>query len=692
MSEQSQLSLFEEEKVRPDKTPFLQVILNGKVKRMSLEELFDTEVYTELKAVSFVASHRFFFKTTKRFQSIQLILGIEDGHVAGNFAKGLEDLLDIESRIEYFQSLPKDVQQEIQNNRFQIRYSKKGTPIHSKIYVLTGKKGNRVMIGSANFTETALGNQKQYEELLVFDNHDNLFEIYQKRFNDIYQETVDFIPEKVKSKMLLEPVNIADPEVLMDILLDEVENQRIMVELTPVQVEEIHQAADKIENQKEEVVQFTQVVEVMTKVNRKSGNRELLPLKTLKTKVVTIKSKISKMNKKSAEVDHRQQLIYHTASESLYTPAPYTEGEEKKPLLSFTQEIENLESLKKQLELINKFIDSYHLFTVQNDTKVQSRIAEAILYAFVSAHIWKMRDHYVNEEGRENVRRHVPPFLIIAGRSMSGKTSALEFISMLLGNANPYMPYEKISGRNILNDFFHSSNVSPLLVDEIDAKFFRSTAADKGERLIKDITNNLTGPHPVLIGTTNATGFDANAQSSSRIYYLQINNTFQQQKLMESSTYLSNLMNETNSTLYKDFTYRIGEKIKHGEEFYSTEDFLSGARNIFRGYYKECGMPLPVWFPKEKFNDYQERGQRLWRELYKSHSDSFDFRKENTVLVHIDNFANQNRRDRDTLVNYLPPECINEDSSVLLLNQKLFKEYIEYDKYFKKNFFKRIFK
>lgn len=691
MSDQSQLDLFDEEKRKLEKTPYLQVILNGEVKEMSLGELFDAEFYTELKAVSFVASPHFFFKTTKRFQSIQLILGIEDGNVAGNFIEGLQSLLDIENRINYFQSLPKDVQQEIQNNQFQIRYSKKGTPIHSKIYLLNGTQGNRVMIGSANFTETALGNQKQYEELVVFDNHE-LFDIYQNRFQDIYQETVDFIPEKVKSKILLEPVNIADPEVLIDILLDEVEKKRIMVELTETQVEEIYQTADKIDKQKEAVTQFNQVIEIITRVSRKSGKRELLPIKTLRTKTVTIKSKLSKMNKKSAEADHRQQLIYHIASESLYTPTPHTEGEEKNSLIQFTQKINNLESLKKQLELINKFIDSYHLFTVQNDPKVQSRIAEAILYAFVSAHIWKMRDHYVNEEGRENVRRHVPPFLIIAGRSMSGKTSALEFISMLLGNTNPYMPYEQVSARNMLSDFFHSSNVSPLLIDEIDAKFFRSTAADKGERLIKDITSNLSGPHPVLIGTTNATGFDANAQSSSRIYYLQINNTFQNQKLMESSTYLSNLMNETNSTLYKDFTHRMGEKIKHGEAFYSTEDFLSGAREIFKDYYKECELPLPVWFPREKFNDYQERGQRLWRELYKSHSDSFDFRKENTVLVHIDNFASQTRRDRDTLVNYLPPECINEDSSVLLLNQKLFKEYIEYDKYFKTSLFKRIFR
>ena len=103
-------------------------------------------------------------------------------------------------------------------------------------------------------------------------------------------------------------------------------------------------------------------------------------------------------------------------------------------------------------------------------------------------------------------------------------------------------------------------------------------------------------------------------------------------------------------------------------------------------------MPIPEWFPEQKFNDYLDRGRRIWQEIYKSHEDDFDFRKEDSVLVHIENIAGQNRRDRDILVNYLPSECITEDSTVLLLNQKNFKEYIEYDKYFKKSFIKRLFK
>ena len=88
----------------------------------------------------------------------------------------------------------------------------------------------------------------------------------------------------------------------------------------------------------------------------------------------------------------------------------------------------------------------------------------------------------------------------------------------------------------------------------------------------------------------------------------------------------------------------------------------------------------------------RDRGRRIWQEIYKSHEDAFDFRKEDSVLVHIENIAAPKSRDRTALMNYLPSECITEDVPVLLLDQKKFKEYIEYDKYFKKSFIKRWFR
>lgn len=301
-----------------------------------------------------------------------------------------------------------------------------------------------------------------------------------------------------------------------------------------------------------------------------------------------------------------------------------------------------------------------------------------------------MRDHYANEEGRESVRRHFPPFLIVAGRSMSGKTTALEFVGMLLGNTTPYFAYEQVKDSTIIWDYFQSSNVNPVLIDEIDPKFFTSTASKKGERLIKYISNEIKGKHPVLVGTTNATGFDVTAQTSMRIYYLQIDNTFQKELMSESSKYLSEIMIGINSSLFQDFSYRLGKRIKNSEEFYNTNDFLSVGRSIFKEYYRKYDMELPTWFPETTFNDYDERGKFIWKELYRSHKEAFDIRTDNTILIKMDEFGNQTYKDRTNKINFLPPECIIEDSPVLVLNKEQFFKFIEFAQFNDKSFIQKV--
>jgi len=689
-----QFSLFEDVPTTEKNFSYLNIIHNGVEKKMSLEELFDCSVFTDLKAITFVASPNFFFKVTKEFQSVKLVLGIEDGQVAGSFVKGMENIFNISERIAFFQNLPEEIKKQILDNQFQIRFSKKGTPIHSKIYILEGNGHTRVMVGSANFTETALGNQKQFEELLVFDDCD-YFEIYAKRFNEIYNETVDYIPEKIRTSnsLILNQINYVDPDVLMDTLIDEVKNGKLLTEFTEEQIEEIHEAQDKLEVEKKETTNLRQLIQIMTRKERGSEKRKLLSITSIKDKAASIKSTISQLNKRSKELDERTHIVYDTRTNQLFTSTGES-NENETALIPFSKKNSNIEEIREQLLLINAFVESYRLFTVQNDVKIQSKVFEAVLYAFLSTHIWKMRDHFVSEEGRESVRRHVPPFLIIAGRSMSGKTSALEFIGKLLGNTNtpPYTPYEQLSKKNVIYDLFHSNNtISPLLVDEVDPKFFSSTAQDKGERLIKDVTNNLTGQHPVLIGTTNATGFDTNAQSSSRIYYLQIDNAFDPEKRNESGKYLGEIMKKANSILYQDFTYRLGEKVEYGEPFYSQDDFLSAGRELFKEYYRNCGLNLPQWFPTTKFNDYYERGKTLWLELYKSNTDSFEIRKDNTINVRINDFiagGNSQERERQSLINYLPHGSVIEDNKILLIFKDKFMDFIEYDNHFKKGIFK----
>ncbi|MFE8698296.1 phospholipase D family protein [Cytobacillus sp. FJAT-53684] len=657
---------------------------------MDIDELFDTTIYSELKAVSFVASPNFFFTTTKNFTNITLILGIEDGAVANSFVTGIAPLLDVTERLKFYNSLSNDVKENIRSNKYSIRYPHQGNPIHSKIYLLKGKNASRVIIGSANFTETAFNNRKQFEEILVFDNSP-LYEIYENRFKDIFKQTVDYIPEIIKKQYDSEKVWVADPEIMKDILIDDLTRQKVIVQFSEEEMEEIKLLPDKMEVEKEDAIQFKQIVEVITKKDKKSNSFNLLPVASLKQKSVAIKSILSWTSKKSEEIDHRFQLVYNNGNNMLLTTNHGLENkDEENELILFSKPITDIDILRENLTLINRFVDAYELFTARTDLKNQSRIFEIILYAFMSTYIWNMRDHYASEEGRESVRRHFPPFMIIAGRSMSGKTSALEFIGMLLGNTNPYFAYEQVKDSSVIWDYFHSTNVNPILIDEIEPKFFTSSAAKKGERLIKYISNEIKGQHPVMIGTTNATGFDVTAQTSMRIYYLQIDNTFQKEAMAESGRYLSEIMSKINSSLFQDFTYRIGKRLQDGNEFYKTDDFLAIAREVFIQYYKECEMETPKWFPLKKFNDYDERGKFIWRELYRSHKQAFDIRDDNTILIKIEEFGDRTNRERTNKINFLPPECIIEDSPVLVINKEIFFKFIEMSENEEKTFIGKI--
>ncbi|CEA04235.1 hypothetical protein BN1050_01894 [Metalysinibacillus saudimassiliensis] len=666
MKSNEQFSLFAIDEVKTNR--YLHVVKDNEVKDMELEELFDATKFTRIRAVSFVASPKFFFKMTKDFEDIQLIFGIEDGHVAGSFITGLQALLAIDERINLFQSLPVEVQERIRAECYQVRYSKKNDPIHSKIYLLDGKDETRVMLGSANFTEQAFSQRKQYEELLVFDNSP-LFDLYEQRFKEIYEETVDFVPEKYKHNFIGEPINIADPDQLFDALMEEVTSGKVLTEFTEAQIEELTEASQQANSNTEQLESVKQLIEVITKKDRKTGNHIILPPAQLDKKNITIKSKLSRLNKRTEEVDTRGFIEYNDSNHLLYKKA------DEENMFLFSKGAPK-EELRKQLKLIHAFIDAYKTYTVQSSTDTQTRIFEAILYAFMSAHIWKIRDHYVLEEGRESVRRNIPLFLVLAGRTSSGKTSALEFINLLLGNTQSYLSYEQISKKNMIVDLFYTSNVSPILVDEVDSKFFTSTAADKGERLIKDVTNNLDSKHPVFICTTNTTNFDATAQVISRIYYLQIDNTFDKQKQAESSKYLGDIMSEVSSTLYQDFTERLADRIKHHEMFYTAEDYLFIAREIFKEYHAECELELPKWFSTQKFDDYNERGKKIWHELFISNKEAFDVRNDNTVYVRSEVLGKRTKREREEIINYLPPESILEDNTVLILNKEIFMSFI----------------
>jgi len=79
----------------------------------------------------------------------------------------------------------------------------------------------------------------------------------------------------------------------------------------------------------------------------------------------------------------------------------------------------------------------------------------------------------------------------------------------------------------------------------------------------------------------------------------------------------------------------------------------------------------------------------MWRQLFQSHKEAFDIREDNSILIKIEEMGNKNYKERTNMINFLPPDCIIEFSPVLVVNKKLFFDFIEFDGNERETFIKR---
>jgi len=203
---------------------YLSVLYNDEAYQEDITNLFDAKKFDKLLICTFVSSPKFFFKQTQAFNHIELLLGIEDSQNAQKY------LFDPKYTDDFFKSLDKTILEKITTDNIAIRFTTVGTTIHSKIYIQQDTKTQeaRVMIGSANYSATAFGNKKQYEELLVYDSTYNkkLTDYYLQRYEDIKAETLDFIPKRIKKKIKTQELKILtlDSEESLEILKERIDD------------------------------------------------------------------------------------------------------------------------------------------------------------------------------------------------------------------------------------------------------------------------------------------------------------------------------------------------------------------------------------------------------------------------------------------------------------------------------------
>lgn len=626
---------------------------------LNVEEIFDTDRYDEFIGITYSISPSFMNHYLSKFDRIKLIVGIPDEHVqdrANRMAKQLQQVIQQDLRNEsvaFYEELNPSVKAQIVERRIEMKVPL-GYSIHSKFYLLRNSNTdeNRIILGSANLSEQAfLRSTTQFENIILYDNHP-LYPLYFDYFQELSPVLTDYFPKEllaVHAKKVKNIQSSADEVILLGneeldriqvkAIRERLENldQKVQSGAIPVKIlEEIKDFESDRWEKKAEQKEEEQREEISYSIVRESVNlRTATPqLKKAQTLTNAIKKHTEPLKVKMVDESLTREVLFNKADTR-------NTGQGKSGLL-----IENRlkkdtykqfglraepDEIRKGLVNIDRFLDTFQEFTFKYEDEYGQRVMEAILYAFTSPFLFEIKKLSRTSEERNDV----PQFLFIGGTAGSGKSSLLKMIAKMMGIYDkPYWNFTDLgSGSrarmervNTLRAWVSEENVCPILVDELDVEFF--SQHNYGKRLILDTTNNkihTVPPFPTVIGTTNADGYSLPAEARRRSYYLKIDKVFDPMSREASPLAYQEIYDVMDNTLFMDFVLRMAERLEDWGTYnwnYFGEsgvkvDFLYQSRAIFKEYYKIAEMPLPRYFPTDRYNDDSESNQEKWRKFYK---------------------------------------------------------------------------
>ncbi|MHB8106832.1 MAG: phospholipase D family protein [Candidatus Cryosericum sp.] len=638
---------------------YCQIVWNGKVTDRTFLSFLEPQLYDRLTTITYVSSPRFFFKATSGFKHVMLVLGIPEGSIAKQF-----EWLDPTAHLRFWNDLSEEQRAQILDKSIEVRYARSGNAVHSKIYLLSGPTGRRVLMGSANLTQHAIQGA-QYEEVMVSDDP-SICDIYEARVEQILQETVDYIPEEAKRHITAIDVENASPELLTRVVQEVASQGKVPLIIPTELIAEVKENVQRVEVEQEQVVLIKNLVKEVFLPS--TPGKQVLTAATVTKRYEPIR-KLFVHKSKGDALAGMDLLPKLTVGSDMNL---YRDGNTSEP---YAQNRLTGSEIATVLRHIEHFVEAYRLYTVEDAALLDSErsVGEALLYAFSSPFIWKEREDITMCS--KGTREAIPPFLLLAGKACSGKTHLLRFLSILLGADGQYYHYEDVSPsviRAMLEQRNNQSpNVFPLFIDEVAKEYFAGNG-NTGEGNLKFLTDELSGVHPVFIGTTNST-FRGSGQVVRRMYYLETVSTFRPELRAKSEAYFQESVDGLDASLFKDFILRFPEQIRD-IAWYDGTDYLAPARAIFNAYYKEAGIPVPVWLSDKILDNYYDRGRRVWRDIYAKSPQAFHvtggYLKVDPRELWSDSF------ERFSYVKLLGIDVLKDEQSPILLYRKEFFAFI----------------
>ncbi len=610
--EERRLNLFTQTEKAPPKTLYLQ-------KPKDFEGLISG--FKDIKAVSYVASPSSVLSLFDKykFEHMQLLVG--ENISVKHYKKDLEN-----KQISFIQRL----MHLVKDQKLTVLFPR-GKTIHSKFYILSHKDNHRVIVGSANLSETATKAVKQHNYVVYWDlkNGDPLLEKFIEDYKAHLKNARLFLEDLIK---LTETRDEEEERIIRTWLSQDVgevkdlvesETAKVFTDLTRQTLQTIQGREDI--GREEEIEEQTETGEVRVIIpsdtrTQNGIEKKLQPLKpSIAKSELRLKAKdFSDYVKKSCGVpllgvDRSKGIV------SLHM------GEFNDIL---TKDTYSQEEVNQGLEYIEKYIESYKFGESIDEQRIQTNVFEALLYVLQApfAHEFKKMKKQVDMYSRG------PSYLYLYGPSFNGKTNFLRFcLKLITGKhlepiAQDYFNKTRIMSAKMFGTVF------PLMFDDVNIG-----SGSTIEGVLKnywEVWWNPEHPAPQIIMTTNR--FNPPEWANTRIKRINFDVKFDQKDIKASETL--NQILTTDCDFFKLFSSSYMQKLNQPIDSIKKDllvDELSLGRKIFTEFYEFAERSIPEYFPQVPVDKIYDIDKMEWLELFETNVLSQE-EHANKLFVHAD--------------------------------------------------------
>jgi hypothetical protein len=578
--------------------------------RRDFDQLF--EGFTSLRAISYVSSATILidFLNRRGFEAVELLVGETIS------SKQIKDDLSKEEP-----SIIEKLAEEVERGRLKILVPKR--TVHSKFYILNSGDQYRLIVTSANLTESARQASRQINYAWYLDI---------SKGNPMLQRAERDYRKQCEGASLF----MGD---LLDLLMKR-------KDLPPKEIISIWLSGEGIEDRESEEAR-TLIQGMVSEVFAHPGQEEQSLIRINLPAASGARRKVAKMlapmgiEERGPEARTSPAKVIRYVEEAHGVPLMRVDMNRGELWMGFRGAIKRVdkplgspEEVDVGLRRIEEYIDTVDMGQCRDPLYAKICMYEALLYL--------MSSPFSNELMRERRRRYGivnrrgPRFLFIYGPAQNGKTTFLRYGLLLITGSliDPLEPTrftkQHIRSVQILGTSF------PLMFDDLT-----STTTKTFEKIVKsfwEVDWNEEAIFPQIVFTSNSLNLRDWAKSRMKRVDFDVHfvpSTKTQERLAR--------ILEKPNPLFSWVSNLYLERIQ-GDDWL-TDDELSITREIMKGLYRHANRSIPKFFPEIPLDELYDPNLRTWNDLIRQRQVSFRREREQTLVVFSDDLEHEEIRE-----------------------------------------------